>query len=184
MLYYICKYTPIEAFEAMGVPMERLESDTAAFPLDDPVLVDLCGTNRIYNGRIDIGCCEYDWRGIYAQDLARRDVSVAAASAGVMETEEKRVALSDGDALTAEFRTTLSGTRSYAVRAAVTGTGTLTISFPGGGGTTVVEADGDKTVYFTSSQSPCNVMFAFAGDGSAVLHDFEPPCKGCVMTLR
>ena len=157
---------------------------TAAYPFADPVLVDLLGTNRIYNGRIDIGCCEYDWRGIYAQDLAKKDVSVVAASAGVMETEGKRVALSDGDALTAEFRTTLSGTRSYAVRAAVTGTGTLTISFLGGGGTTVVEADGDKTVYFTSSQSPCNVMFAFAGDGSAVLHDFEPPCKGCVMTLR
>ncbi len=157
---------------------------TAAFPLDDPILIDLCGTNRIYNGRIDIGCCEYDWRSIYAQDLAKKDVSVAAASAGVQETEGKRVSLSDGDSLTAEFVTTLSGTRSYVVHAAVTGSGTLTVSFPDGGETTVVESCGDKEIVFTGSASPCNVAFSFAGEGTAVLHDFLPPRRGIVMSFR
>ena len=157
---------------------------TAAYPLDDPVLIDLCGTNRIYNGRIDIGCCEYDWRGIYARDLAKKNVSVTAASAGVKETEDNRVSLSDGDSLTAEFTTTLSGTKVYVVQAAVTGAGTLTVSFPDGGTTTVVAADGDKVVSFASRESPCNVMLAFAGDGTAVLHDFLPPCKGTFVSIR
>ena len=157
---------------------------TAAFPLNDPVLLDLCGTNRIYNGRIDIGCCEYDWRGIYSQDIAKKQVSVTEASAGVKETDEKLVSLSDGDSLTAEFSTTLPGPRSYVVHAAVTGSGTLTVSFPDGGGTTVVEADGDREIVFTGSASPCSVVFSFAGEGTAVLHDFEPPRKGVVVSFR
>ena len=157
---------------------------TTKFPLNDPVLLDLCGTNRIYNGRIDIGCCEYDWRGIYSQDIAKKQVSVTEASAGVKETDEKLVSLSDGDSLTAEFSTTLPGPRSYVVHAAVTGSGTLTVSFPDGGGTTVVEADGDKEIVFTGSASPCSVAFSFAGEGTAVLHDFEPPRKGVVVSFR
>ena len=157
---------------------------TTKFPLNDPVLLDLCGTNRIYNGRIDIGCCEYDWRGIYSQDLAKKDVSVVAASAGVRETEGKRVSLSDGDSLTAALRTEIPGPVCYGVQAQVTGSGTLTVSLPDGSETTVVAADGDRTVSFRASQSPCNVMFAFAGDGSAELHDFVLPSKGFVMTIR
>ncbi len=157
---------------------------TAAYPLGDPVPVDLLGTNRIYNGRIDIGCCEYDWRGIYAQDLAKKQVSVTAASAGVKETVEKLVSLSDGDSLTAEFTTTLSGTKVYVVQASVTGAGTLTISFPDGGTATVVAADGDKVVSFASGGAPCSVTLAFAGEGTAVLHDFLPPSKGTFVSIR
>ena len=70
------------------------------------------------------------------------------------------------------------------MHAAVTGSGTLTVSFPDGGGTTVVEADGDKEIVFTGSASPCSVSFSFAGEGTAVLHDFEPPRKGVVVSFR
>ena len=72
----------------------------------------------------------------------------------------------------------------YGVQAQVTGSGTLTVSLPDGSETTVVAADGDRAVSFRYGQSPCNVMFAFAGDGSAELHDFVLPVKGFVMTVR
>jgi predicted CoA-substrate-specific enzyme activase len=73
MLYYICKYTPIEAFEAMGVPMERLESDTAAFPLADSFLhpnlcsyvkgifelcADLAENDKDFEGVVFTACCD------------------------------------------------------------------------------------------------------------------------------
>ena len=32
---------------------------TAAYPFPVGEYIDLCGTNRIWNARIDIGCCEY-----------------------------------------------------------------------------------------------------------------------------
>ena len=38
MLYYVCKYAPVEAFASMGVPMERLEPEVASFPLADSYL--------------------------------------------------------------------------------------------------------------------------------------------------
>ncbi|MBQ7507171.1 MAG: 2-hydroxyacyl-CoA dehydratase [Lachnospiraceae bacterium] len=38
MLYYICKYTPIEAFSAMGVQIERLEPEVSSFPKADSFL--------------------------------------------------------------------------------------------------------------------------------------------------
>ena len=70
------------------------------------------------------------------------------------------------------------------MQTAVTGAGTLTVSFPDGGTTTVVAADGDKVVSFASRDSPCSVTLAFAGEGTAVLHDFVPPGKGTLVSFR
>jgi hypothetical protein len=47
-----------------------------------------------------------------------------------------------------------------------------------------VAADGDKVVSFASRESPCNVTLAFAGEGTAVLHDFLPPSKGTFVSIR
>lgn len=53
------------------------------------------GGSRIYNGCVDIGAREYDWRGTYARDVDRR-LSVTEASPTVVETPASNVRLDDG----------------------------------------------------------------------------------------
>ena len=44
---------------------------------------DVLGGQRVYNGKIDLGAAEYDWRGDFAKTLSRKSVDVLAAGANV-----------------------------------------------------------------------------------------------------
>ena len=59
---------------------------------------DLLGGQRVYNGRIDIGALEADWRGYYARDISKR-MTVNAASANVVEQRDGTVRLHEGASL-------------------------------------------------------------------------------------
>lgn len=168
----------------LGVDKGSNLCHVATFPFADEKQVDLCGSNRIYNGRIDIGCCEYDWCGDFAKDLARKDVSVVSASAGVTETSAKRVALADGDSLTAEFSTQMKGSQPYSLKAVVFGSGTLTVTLPDETQVAVTSADGERTISFSSAKAANEVSLAFVGDGHAETFDFRPPRNGLVLIFR
>lgn len=73
MLYYICKYTPIEVFLSMGVQMERLEPDVSSFPAADSFLhpnlcsyvkgvYELCAKkvkeDPFFEGVVFTSCCD------------------------------------------------------------------------------------------------------------------------------
>ena len=60
---------------------------------------DIAGGQRIYNGALDIGPGEYDWRRIFTERLNRRGVSVDAASAGVTSAEIEGLSLKEEDTL-------------------------------------------------------------------------------------
>ena len=58
--------------------------------------VDCLGGQRIYNGKIDIGCCEYDWRGRYTADMETPGLRVTKADSEVVEADG-RVYLPSGE---------------------------------------------------------------------------------------
>ena len=59
---------------------------------------DLSGGQRVYNGRIDVGALEADWRGRYANDISKR-MSVLSASPAVVEQPDASVRLPEGASL-------------------------------------------------------------------------------------
>ena len=65
-----------------------------------PVLgdCDLLGGQRVYNGRIDIGALEADWRGRYASDISKR-MTVLSATSAVVEQPDASVRLPAGASL-------------------------------------------------------------------------------------
>jgi hypothetical protein len=56
---------------------------------------DAQGNQRVYNGAIDIGAFEADWRGVYARALGRR-ITVSSADPSVVRARTKGVFISDG----------------------------------------------------------------------------------------
>ena len=59
---------------------------------------DLLGGQRVYNGRIDIGALEADWRGRYASDISKR-MTVLSATSAVVEQPDASVRLPAGASL-------------------------------------------------------------------------------------
>ena len=67
------------------------------FAADRYGTLDAGGGQRVYNGRVDIGAYEYDWRTDFAADIARGRMRMTDASADVTESEDETVLLGDGD---------------------------------------------------------------------------------------
>lgn len=59
---------------------------------------DRDGLQRVMNARVDVGCCEYDWRTDYAKSMGKPGVIVTEVTPGVVMTDGHAV-MSDGDAL-------------------------------------------------------------------------------------
>ena len=59
---------------------------------------DLFGGQRVYNGRLDIGAVEADWRGRYGRDIGSR-MEVLSASPAVFEQTDGTVRVPDGASL-------------------------------------------------------------------------------------
>lgn len=97
----------------------RYETAFASSPLAGLVGVDYAGGQRVYNGVIDIGPGEYDWRGDFAPILNRKCVTIDAMSAGVTTNETvSSVVLSGGDALTIRITSKADGLCSLRALAA------------------------------------------------------------------
>ena len=160
---------------------------TAASPLRDvgdrtlvpaACVTDLLGNQRVYNAQVDIGCCEYDWRGEYAAALGSRKLTVVTADSDVTLSGAKTVSLPKGE-LTATWQTPETGTDvPYSFVAQVTGTGTLTVTREGTDVPIAVITQGDaQTISFTSPDLMTKLAFAYqpgANDtGTALLSGFR-----------
>ena len=146
---------------------------------------DLSGGQRVYNGTLDIGCYEYDWRGDYAKDLSsKRGLQVTAAGANVVETEEKAVRVSADNDLTALWTSREPVLRDYEMKAQVSGAGTLTVKLNGIVLATVTAADELKTLAFKNDLTANTVEFTFAGEGYADLSGFTRTGNGILLLVR
>ena len=147
---------------------------------------DLAGGQRVYNGRVDIGCHEYDWRPAFASALGKgAGVAVAAAGPDVVAPADGGLEIADG-ALDVVWGKKASGA-SYRFTAEVTGAGTLTVTLNGEPFATFTAADGVQDLKFTSPVAPNSLTFAYAaaGDdtGAARLYGFAHE-QGTLLLFR
>ena len=91
---------------------------------------DLAGGQRIYNGTVDAGCFEADWRPVYGKCIGRtRLLSVTAADPSVTTNEIGQVTIPSGT-LVAALTNDGGADATYVLKVTVTG-GTLTVSVNG-----------------------------------------------------
>jgi hypothetical protein len=128
---------------------------------------DVDGGQRIYNGAVDAGCCEFDWRGKYARRLGGVAAEALFASPGViMDKDNGDVVLSDDCRLQIELDNQGLKETKYEVRWTITGDGVLSLRRKG----ELVESftSSDAGAYVFASCDPCEGMeFSFEGSGSA-----------------
>ena len=149
---------------------------------------DLEDGQRIYDGTIDIGCFEFDWRGDFARALGRsRSLVVSAASPSVTTNAAGGLLLpGDGAALAATWtnRSAPHGAE-YSFAAQVTGDATLSICRDGDSEpwATLDASSGAATLSFRSDAATNELSFVLSGDGAAVLGGFSKR-NGAVLLMR
>ena len=160
-----------------GVPMEgsvAIDAGDVSYLPETLGDTDLAGGQRVYNGAMDIGCFEFDWRPKYAAILGK-GLTVTAASPEVYAVGESAVAV-PGGSLEVEWTNANGGKRNFIGTMRVTGTGTLTAARGGETFATVAETDGEQTFSFFSSSALEQLAFAYTpgedDTGAALLSSF------------
>ena len=146
---------------------------------------DLAGGQRVYNGAMDIGCFEFDWRPKYAAILGK-GLTVTAASPEVYAVGESAVAV-PGGSLEAAWANGNGGRREFSGLMNVTGTGTLTTARGGETFATLTSADGEQMFKFFSGEALEELVFAYEpgeGDTGAALLSSFAASQGLTIILR
>ena len=138
---------------------------------------DRMGGQRIYNGQIDIGPGEYDWRGDFTQALTKKpdQLAVGAATPDVTTNALGQVALSDGDSVTLALSLPFGGYSSFALDKAegVSATVDGAALEPAGGRFSFMAAAGDHVV-----------TISYVGEGQATVTEFALPKRGFIMIVE
>ena len=132
---------------------------------------DLAGSQRIYNGAIDLGAFEYDWRGDFAHRLRRSRLEVVQASASVVTNGVDALTVPAGASIEIVWTPSRNGIHTFrAVPEGEDALATLTLN----GETLVPAADGVYT--FVGAKDTAVTLTVASGEGeSAVLRDFAGP---------
>ncbi len=142
---------------------------------------DFKGGQRIYNGQIDIGCGEFDWRGVYGGKLnANGRAEVAAASANVTTNTLDGVVLYGGDSVEVEYTVASATAHACTFKVVVSGEGSVTARF----GDEVLVPDASGTYTFSGATGVNRVTILFEGAGSAVVSSFAGPHVGVQFVIR
>ena len=140
--------------------------------------LDLFGGQRVYNGTVDVGCGEFDWRGDFAARLAKRGVEVDAATANVTTNLAAGLDVPAGESLRMGLVLKEGGAIQFKV-AAVDG---AVVSVTANGEGLTPAADG--TCEFVAAAGECEVEIVVTGSGKAVVSDVVLPKTGLMLLLR
>lgn len=113
--------------------------------------LDLDGTSRVKNARMDVGAYEADWLARYSSDISRRVTVTAVTDDKVHETPARTVRIPDGEVVYALARGNRTGRLSFTQRFFVDGLGTLSLF-----------RDGAKVADFTASPDEQTVELRLA----------------------
>ena len=140
---------------------------------------DISGGQRIYNGRIDVGCGEYDVRGEFAQLLdARGRISVVEAGSTVTTNSAGGFTLSDGDVLTIDWTLRYAGDRFFSV----SGDGAAGVrAFIGD---KEIARGEDGTFCFFSESGVVRVTIRHLGEAVVQVGDFRRGVSGLPIIVR
>ena len=116
---------------------------------------DALGGQRIYNGRLDIGATEADWRARYGRDIHAR-ATVLSVDSAVVEQADGTVRIPEGASLDAALRSRSSGGNDLTIkfRVADGGTALLTLN---GAEQTLAAGDHEIRVAFDAAECPFSV---------------------------
>ena len=147
---------------------------------------DILGGQRIYNGSLDAGALEADWRPRYAADMGgAAGLVVTEASPEVVE-DAGRVCISNGTVTVAwaNTRAPRKTLQTYCIE--VTGNGTLTVTVDGES-TDYTSADGALKLERKTTAANTDMVFAYApgeeDTGCAILSGFDR-ASGSVVIFR
>lgn len=156
----------------------RYETAFASSPLAGLVGVDYAGGQRVYNGAIDIGPGEYDWRGDFAPILNRKCVAIDAMSAGVTTNETvSSVVLSGGDTLTIRITSKADGPCSLR---AIAASGEVTVV---ANGAAVAPATGG-VFEFNGVAGENTVTVSYVGEATCAVDSVKAAGLGLLLLLR
>ena len=144
--------------------------DLALVDARDDAAHDLAGGQRVYNGAMDIGCFEYDWRGDYARTLGGRRATVPSASPDVVEADDGKSVFIRKGTLQAVWDVG-SEPCDCKIPFAITGNGTLAVSVNDGPATTYAKGDGVTAVELAGLSGATQLAFSYepsAGDEGGV----------------
>lgn len=136
---------------------------------------DLFGGQRVYNGRIDVGALEADWRGRYASDISKR-MAVVSASPAVVERPDASVRLPEGASLEGVLAKRAERRYIVVLRFRVSGGGSAKLTLNGeeltlGEGDTdirTVVGDGDLAVKLVALSGTADILKAHMLAGTVV----------------
>ena len=151
----------------------------ANYPLDDEVLRDYLGSQRIYNKVIDVGCCEYDWRGDFSKKLGLRRFAITEAGEDVTTNVIAGIDVPANESIVADWECK-SGKLTFT--AAVAGGGSVTVTLDGETVRTLTAADSGE-ITIAASVGPHVVGFACDGNASVTLSSFAD-AMGMFLLLR
>ena len=144
--------------------------------------LDFAKGQRIYNGAVDIGAGEYDWRGVFGAKLhpGSARAQVTAASENVTTNALDGIVLTGGDSLEVSYSVRELASRICTFRAEVTGEGTVTARF----GDEILVPDEAGLYTYTPAVGENLVSISFEGEGSAVVSGFAGPHVGGRFVIR
>lgn len=140
--------------------------------------LDFADGQRIYNGKIDVGCGEYDWRGDFAKKLSKRGVAVEVASADVTTNEVAGVDLANGETLT--VKCTLKAVGKVSFKVVPDGEGAAKVML----GETQLFPVGNVYTFDGALGENAGVTITYAGDGKATVSGFVLPGPGLMLLFR
>jgi hypothetical protein len=137
------------------------------------------GRQRVYNGTVDVGAHEYDWRGDFAQKLLPNSrFSVAAATSGVTNAVDGIVLTSQADKVVLIWRGKCAG--KAMLFAEVDGEGELEVKVAG----VAASADANGVYTFEVPTGETKIVVSYTGIGCATLKSFTGPKKGTILVVR
>ena len=145
----------------------------AAYEGDEIYPLDIDGKQRVFNGEIDVGCYEFDWRGVFSQRLRR---PVVAASPSVTTNSAGGLRLfGNGAKLSVCYNESGLDSVSSSFKVQVVGEGQLSVYRNNSQAAwAVVDAGvGEKELSFNPSGSMVEFSFEFSGEGYAELSKFS-----------
>ena len=164
-----CVVTNVEAIALMDDGRIASGSCAIDFGSNDYVSgnaadVDIAGGQRIYNGRVDAGAYEFDWREDYAGTILAKRCTVVKASPEVLQGEGKVLVTGTLDTEIARPGTG----RRYLVEipVKVTGNGVLTIAMNGEAVNSYTLDDGAQTFSYNSMNASESVSFVYVSGES------------------
>ena len=151
----------------------------ASYPEGAPRTTDVLGGQRVYNGAIDVGAVEADWRPRYAEAMGR-DVAVTNATSGVV-LEKGVVTIPDGESVAGTWGRDLKGKVLRYTYQAQAEDGTLA----GAIGDHAVSVSGPaESETYKAPGLVYDFAFAFAGAGRGTLQGFGTKTSGLQLILR